>query len=58
MWERRTGKYVLEGRKKTVCRLCKAARKTLGHMLEDCNELKREMLTIRGILKGEVEGAG
>ena len=43
-------------KKKIVWRLCNGARKTLGHMLQDCKELKRENSTIQGILKGEEEG--
>ena len=54
--EERGSKYWKE-EKETVCRLCNGARETLGHMLQDCKELKRENSTIRGILKGEEEGA-
>ena len=33
--------------KDTICRLYKGARETLGHMLQDCKELKRENVIIR-----------
>ena len=55
--EARGSKYWKEG-KETVCGLCNGARETLGHMLQDCKELKRENSTIRGTLKGRRRRSG